>query len=43
MCLDTKVWKTSNGETMFLSTCAVCNSKSSRFIKEQEPNSLLRS
>ena len=31
-----KVVKTKNGRIMLLSTCAVCDSKKSKFIKEQE-------
>ena len=33
--------KTKNGKIMLLSNCAVCNSKNSRFIKEQEASELL--
>ena len=33
--------KTSNGKTMLLSKCAICDSKKSRFIKNQEPKGLL--
>ena len=29
------VSETSNGKTMLLSKCAICDSKKSRFIKEQ--------
>ena len=29
-----KVSKTTNGKAMILSTCAICNSKKSKFIKE---------
>ena len=36
-------WKTKNGRTMLLSKCAVCGSKISRVIKEQEANRLLSS
>ena len=35
------VSKTSNGKTMVLSKCAICGSKKSRFIKNQEPKGLL--
>ena len=31
-----KVVRTRNGKIMLLSKCAVCNSKKSKFIKEQE-------
>ena len=33
--------KTKNGRTMLLSKCAVCGSKKSRFMKEQESKGLL--
>ena len=36
-----KVSKTSNGRTMLLWNCAICNSKKSRFIKSQETKGLL--
>ena len=36
-----KVSKTTNGKAMSLSTCAICGSKKSKFIKEQEANGLL--
>ena len=39
--IDPQVSGTSNGKTMILSKCAVCNSKNSRFIKEQEAKGLL--
>ena len=32
---------TSNGRTMILSKCAICGSKESRFIKNQEAKGLL--
>ena len=32
---------TSNGRTMVLSKCAICGSKKSRFIKNQEEKGLL--
>ena len=38
-----RVEKTKNGRIMLLSTCVVCNSKNSRFIKEQEASGLLSS
>ena len=38
---DPKVSKTSNGRTMLLSKCAICNSKRSRFIKNQEAKGLV--
>ena len=36
-----RVSKTSNGRTMVLSKCAICDSKKSRFIKNQEAKGLL--
>ena len=39
--INPKISKTSNGRTM-LSKCAICNSKKSRFIKNQEAKGLLR-
>ena len=36
-----KVSKTSNGRTMVLSNCAICGSKKSRLIKNQEAKALL--
>ena len=33
--------KTCNGRTMVLSKCAICDSKKSRFIKNQETKGLL--
>ena len=41
--INPKVSKTSNGRTMLLSNCAICNSKKSRFIKNQEAKGLLSS
>ena len=38
-----KVARTKNGRIMFLSQCVVCNSKNSKFIKEQEASGLLSS
>ena len=40
--INPRVSKTSNGRTMVLSKCAICNSKKSRFIKNQEAKGLLR-
>ena len=34
--INPKVSNTSNGKTVMLSKCAVCGSKKSRFIKNQE-------
>ena len=36
-----KVVRTKNGRVMLLSKCAVCNSKKSKFLKEQEAKRLL--
>ena len=36
-----KVVRTENGGLMLLSKCAVCNSKKSKFIKEQKAKGLL--
>ena len=41
--VDSKVLKTKNGETLLSSKCAVCSSKKSRFLKEQEAKGLLSS
>ena len=38
-----KVVKTTNGRIMLLSKCAMCGSKKSKFIKEQETSGLLSS
>ena len=39
--INPKVSKTSHGRTMVLSKCAICGSKKSRFIKNQETKGLL--
>ena len=39
--INPKVSKTSNSRTMSLSKCAICGSKKSRFIKNQEAKGLL--
>ena len=39
--INPKVSKTSNGRTMVLSKCAICGSKKSRFIKNQEAKGLV--
>ena len=39
--INSKVSKTSNNRTMILSKCALCGSKKSRFIKNQEAKGLL--
>ena len=37
-----KVGRTKNGRIMLLSKCVVCNSKKSKFIKQQKASGLLR-
>ena len=39
--IDPKVSASSNGRVMILSKCAICGSKKSRFIKNQEVKGLL--
>ena len=39
--INPKVSSTSNGKTMILSKCAICGSKKSRFIENQEAKGLL--
>ena len=39
--IDPKVSRTSNGKAMILSKCAICGSKKSRFIKNQEAKGVL--
>ena len=39
--INPKVSKTINGKAMILSTCAICGSKKSKFIKEREAKGLL--
>ena len=39
--IDLKSLSTSNGKAMILSKCAICGSKKSRFIKNQEAKGLL--
>ena len=39
--IDPKLSKTSNGRTMLLSKCAICGSKKSRFVKNQEAKRVL--
>ena len=36
-----KISSTSNGKAMILSKCAICSSKKSRFVKNQEAKGLL--
>ena len=39
--INPKVSKTTNGKTKILSKCAICSSKKSKFIKEQQAKGLL--
>ena len=39
--INPKVSRTGNNRTMVLSKCAICGSKKSRFIKNQEAKGLL--
>ena len=39
--INPQLSSTSNGKTMILSKCAICDSKKSRFIKNQEAKGLL--
>ena len=39
--INRRVSNTSDGKTMILSKCAICGSKKSRFIKNQEAKGLL--
>ena len=39
--INPRVSKTSNGRTMVLSKCAICDCKKSKFIKNQEAKGLL--
>ena len=39
--INPKVSKITNGKAIILSTCAICGSKKSKFIKEQEVKGLL--
>ena len=39
--VNQRVSKTSNGKTTILSKCAICGSKKSRFVKNQEAKGLL--
>ena len=41
--INPKVSKTTNGKTMILSKCAICCSKKSKFIKEQQTKGMLSS
>ena len=40
--INQKVSKTTNGKTIILSTCAICGSKKSKFIKEQKAKGLYK-
>ena len=39
--INPKVSKITNGKAMILSTCAICGSKKSKFIKQEEAKGLL--
>ena len=39
--INPKVSKTTDGKSIILSTCTICGSKKSKFMKEQEPKGLL--
>ena len=39
--INPQISNTSNGKSMILSKCAICDSKKSRFIKKQETKGLL--
>ena len=39
--INPEISSTSNGKAMILSKCAICDSKKSRFIKNQEAKGLL--
>ena len=39
--INPKVSKTTNGKAIILRTCAICDRKKSKFIKEQEAKGLL--
>ena len=39
--IDPKISSTSDGKSMILSKCAICGSKKSRFIKNQDVKGLL--
>ena len=39
--INPKLLKTTNVKTMILSKCAICSSKKSKFIKEQQAKGLL--
>ena len=39
--INLRVSKTTNNETMMLLKCAICDSKKSKFIKEQQAKGLL--
>ena len=40
--INPRVSKTTNGKTIILSKCPICDSKKSKFIKEQRAKGLLR-
>ena len=40
--INPEVSKTSNGKKVILSKCAVCDSKKSKFIKEQQAKGIIK-
>ena len=40
--INSKVSKTNNGKAMILSTCAICGSKKSKFIRSKELGSAVK-
>ena len=41
--INRRTLKTSNGKTMILARCAICNSRKIKFIKRQEASGILSS
>ena len=39
--INPRVSKATNGKIMMLSKCTICDSKKSKFVKEQQPKRLL--
>ena len=39
--INPKILKTTNGKAIILSKCAICGSKKSKFIKQQEAKGLI--
>ena len=40
--INPKVSKTTNGKAVILSTCAICGSKKSKFIKEKQVKRIIK-